>query len=117
MSSGLVPRPNRVYAVSPAALLVSCWVYGGICWAAFPYVMIPRAKLATYLAGGVSALDVMVSQICEESSMRRTMRLFVAMLTLTALLLTLGVAVAQDKKILYPQAAVPAPDNTSWQPR
>lgn len=33
--------------------------------------------------------------------MRRTMRLFVAMLTLTALLLTLGVAVAQDKKILY----------------
>lgn len=33
--------------------------------------------------------------------MRRSFRLFVAMLTLTAVLLTLGGAVAQDKKILY----------------
>ena len=33
--------------------------------------------------------------------MRRNMRFFVALLTLTALLLTLGAAGAQDKKILY----------------
>src|SRR5690606_18206149 len=64
--------------------------------------MLTDAAQAKFLAGEVAcALPWWFYKCVRSISMRRNMRLFVALLTLTALLFTLGAAGAQDKKILY----------------